>query len=368
MSHPIKHSKLLSRLDVEIAANQNIPEADCKRAQRAAYLVRIGRFDEARQDLTALQARNSKKPNMTISIWSNLAEGLFSYFNDFGETQNDKIQRAYALSVAAANSETRAVSAAWLAQWAYNKLDIENTAKYLSEVFKLSESEYPAAQSRACLVVAQALHFAGRPDMAKPWYFRARQLALVEGDEATVGALMHNMAWLNMTILRRHTLFNDEHHLNTDTLALAGSTERFDEMTGDSSWKELKSILFAQIFSLLNQHQKAIDLYNNYLPNIATAQRMQATLLVDKAWCHAQLQQPDEATSCAEAAQPYLEKESNPDNLACAHARLSQLFSLLGDEEKHKLHAEQATQARTAFLLLQQKIMSQFGTMGEQIK
>ena len=47
MSDRIDPPRLLVRLEAEIAAATSQLEADCKRAERAAYLARLARLEEA---------------------------------------------------------------------------------------------------------------------------------------------------------------------------------------------------------------------------------------------------------------------------------------------------------------------------------
>ena len=101
MSDRIAPSRLLQRLEAEIAGARTQLEADCKRAERAACLARLTRIDEARSEITELQERNGRHPKIELSIWVNLAEGLIAYFDNVGVNTTDRVRRAHALSVAA---------------------------------------------------------------------------------------------------------------------------------------------------------------------------------------------------------------------------------------------------------------------------
>ena len=83
-------SRLLTRLDADIAAASNPFRADCLRAERAGYLARQGHVDEAKTELAALHRRHDARPNAEMSAWLSLAEGLLSYFNDRGLAATDK--------------------------------------------------------------------------------------------------------------------------------------------------------------------------------------------------------------------------------------------------------------------------------------
>jgi len=343
MPDRMKPSRLLLRLEAEIASARSRVEADCKRAERAAYLARLGRVEEASQELAELQRRNSQTSHIEVSIRANLAEGLIAYFSNVGVSTTDRVQRAYALSVAAGMNPLRALCAAWLAQWDYARLDMSELAKHVREALKYADTQNHAARSRACLVAAQALHLAGRLDLAKVWYARSRVSAVEEGDDVTISALMHNMAWLRMLTMRQAVLTGEgDANVGRYALVNATSTENLDEMTGDSSWQELKPILRAQIASLRGDPGQALALYERHLSAADAPSRLQANLLADKAWCHVALGQSSKAAESAELALGSLIRETQGDDRAATHSRLAQVFSALGDTERETYHYEQA--------------------------
>lgn len=338
--------KLLQRLDAEIGAAATLLEADCKCAERAAYLARLGRFDEARATMAELQARYGAAPHVEISIAMNLAEGLISYFDNVGLDDTDKVQRAHALSVASGRSQSRAVCAAWLAHWAYARLDMPALAGHVREALAHADASNHAARARACLVAAQALHLAGRLDLAKPWYDQSRICAIDRGDDVTVRAIVHNMAWLRMLVLRQAVLTGaDQAHAGRHALLNAESAESLDLLAGDTSWSELKPMLKAQIASLHGDARDALALYERHLPAAKEPSRLHANLLADKAWCHAQLNQHDAALQCAEASLRSLTEDTQIDDRAATHTRLAQAFGASGDPRQ----AAQAAAAASAW-------------------
>ncbi|MBC7735314.1 MAG: hypothetical protein H7306_26060, partial [Bacteriovorax sp.] len=89
------------RLEAEIAGAATAIDADCKRAELAGYHARLGRFDEAKSTIAALHHRYDSRPNVAISSWVNLVEGLIGHFSDMDPAARDKVLRAHALSTAA---------------------------------------------------------------------------------------------------------------------------------------------------------------------------------------------------------------------------------------------------------------------------
>ena len=199
-------SRLLTRLEADIAAAPDPVAADCLRAERASYLARQGRFDEAREVLEQLRARYGANPEVQVSVRMHLVEGLLSYFTSLGSPARDKLLRAHALSAAAGLTSLRALCAAWLAHIDFCTHRFRQMADNVREALTLSASSDTAVKARANLVAAEALHLANRYDLAGPHYQRSRVAANADGDDATISALMHNMTTIQVTTWRQVTL------------------------------------------------------------------------------------------------------------------------------------------------------------------
>lgn len=339
MSDRVKPSRMEMWLVGEIADAPSHHVADYRRAEWAAYLSRLGRFEEARELLAVLRQRNESRPKVELSIRIHFAEGLLAYFSNGGVSNADGVQRAYALSVAAGTSDLQALCAAWLAQWDYTRVDIDTLRRHVVEALQLAAPEEHASRARANLVVAQVLHLAGRLDLAQPWYRRAREHATAGFDGATVGAIMHNMSWQRMLVLRQAVLTNaDDINAGRHALLSAESTAHFDQMIGDSSWQGLKPILRAQIMSLRGDAKQALTLYDKYLTDEEIPERWQASLIADKGWCYAVSGQIDRARNCTIQALQNLADDTQMDDRAATHSRLSQTFYQLGEDSNAELH------------------------------
>ena len=329
-------SRLLSRLDTDIAAERDPLRADLLRAERAAYFVRQGQSDLAKSELTALHQKYDGRPNVEMSAWLSLADSLASYFSDMGPAALDKMRRSRALSEAAGLSQLQATSAAWLAQMDYLRLDLRAMTVHLEQSFRLATPANNAALSRANLVVAQGFHTAQRLDLALPWYERSRRCALDEGDDATLSALMHNMASIRAGNMRRAELTgSSDRGEGEHALMAAESTWAFDQLVGASSLDSYVPLLHAQILTVQGKLQFALELYEKHLGS-GVGQglgRMHGTFLADQAWCRVNLQQPDAARQDAVEAQRHLELDGNCDDRAPGFSRLAKVFALLGEYE-----------------------------------
>lgn len=361
-------SRLLVRLDTAIAASAESHASHCLRAERACYLARRGQFDEAKATLVELRLRYERNPNVAVSAWLSLAEGLLIHFSNMGQQARDKIHRAYALSAAAGLTQVNALSAAWLANMDYLVVDMAGMARFVGQALDLAVKDNHAALSRANLVVAHAYHLSGRLDLAKPWYFRAHGHAAAEGDDATISALMHNMAWLRAANLRQETFCgmaaspNGEH-----ALVSVESTLQFDSLIGTTSLDALAPVLRAQILAAKGHFQEALVTYDEFLtPAIQQGMnRLHANFLADQAWCRLNLGQSQAARSDALTAESLIDSHGQFDDRAPAHSRLAQVFAALGDSASATRHDGLAKEAWKGHEGLQQYVVELLNGMAD---
>lgn len=345
MPDRVKPSRMEVWLQEQISKASSQLAADCRLAELAAYKARMGRFDEARAYLLALRQRNSTKPRVELSVRVHFAEGILSYFSNDGVTRADGVQRAYALSLAAGLNDMRALCAAWLAQWDYTRVDIESLDSHVREALRVAQPDDHASRARASLVIAQVLHLGGRLDLAQPWYRRTRDHAAAGFDDATVAALMHNMAWQRMLLFRQAVLTNSiDVSAGRHALTNAESTSNFGHLIGDVGWPTLEPLLRAQIVSLGGNATEALALYSAYLSGESVPERWQANLLADKAWCHAVLKQPEEARDCATRALANLTGDTQIDDRAATYSRLAQTCWELKEDARAEQHSFLAQQ------------------------
>ncbi len=362
--HPLKPSRLLRRLDASIEASLHPVAADCLRAERAVYLARQGAVVQVDAVLADLRRRYDSQPRFAVSAWINLCEGIASHFCDMGLDAARKVRRAHALAEAAGVLPLRALTAAWSAHMDYLDASFEAMARHLLQALDLATTDQHGARARASLVVAQALHVAGRADLARPWYEATRQHALDDGDDATLGALLHNSAWLRAAELRlstllhgRHVDFDDSEH----TLMSAESTEHFDRFAGVTSLASLAPILQAQVLAVLDRPREAIVLYDRYFDAACkdgVSRTIEADLLADRAWCHLAVGEVDAARRYSDAALERIDAASHCVDRMLAHKRLAQVFAALGDEVRAAAQEAATAEAWAGHRREQERILS----------
>ncbi len=361
-------SRLLKRLDAGIESATTQLAADCLRAERACYLARQGRTDEAKTVVVGLRKQYGSAPNVAMSAWLSLAEGLEIYFRNLGAGAHDKVLRAHALSAAAGLTPLQALAAGWLSQLDFTRLDIESMARHVKEALRLAAPTDSRARGRASLVLGQALHFAQRFDLALPWYRRAHGYATEQGDDSAISAFMHNMACMRLDNLRQSKLTgiadDDEAGIS---MTGAESTSRFDQLVGASSLKALSPLMIARVHSLQGRPEEALALYEDHLA-IDVDQgflRMRSDLLSDMAWCRIRLGQHAVAVSLAAQAEASITPETQLDDRAATYTRLGWLSAAIGDGEATKRYEAHAKAAWDDFVQLQGRIVELLSAVTE---
>ena len=357
--------RLVERLGALIARDPDSIAADCARAELACYDARQGQYEKAAALLDALRIKYEAKPHPAISTWLSLADGLMSHFTDVGVSARDKMRRAHALSAAGRLMPLHALSAAWLAHMDYTRLDVDAMASHLGQALHLAEPEHHAARSRANLVAAQALHLAGRLDLALPWYQRARTHAIAEGDDATISAVMFNMASIRATNLRQVALTGEGNAMDgVYALLSADATSSFDARTGAASAMPLHALLRAQILALQGDAAQALTAYEGHLASAQSPLRLHCAHLADQAWCRSQLGQMDAARRDALAAEASLTSDTQLDDSAATHSRCAQVFEALGEVELSQHHRDLAAAQWQAYRAVQARIVEAVTRLG----
>ncbi len=359
MSAGVNVSKREQLLRSEIAATDDPAELACKRAELAGHWARTGKLEQARNELAELRKENSPKPHIKLSICIHLAEGLIDYFGNVGGSRSDAIQRAHGLSQASGHKGLQALSAAWLAQWDYARLDMSALARHVKEALSLAAADEHAALARANLVAGEAFHFAGRADSAQPFYQRARSHALALQDDATLSALMHNMAWQQMMAMRQAVLTGGDTSQEGRRLLLnAESAGNFDKMRGDSGWVSLNAILLAQINSLAGLSPTALKLYESHLGALDDMGRLRCYLFADIAWCQLREGLTEQAATYAERAGNCITADAHINDRAATHSLLAQVSRGLGDAPRASSHETEATELWSAHEKMQRETIT----------
>jgi hypothetical protein len=339
------HSRLLARLDADIARTRNVIDVACLRAERAGFLARRGQFDQAQAELDSLHAQFSDRPHPAVSAWLCMVEGWMLHFGSLSAGARDKLKRAQALSGAAGLTQLQALSSAWLAHMDYSHNDLDGLVRNVSLALQLAAPDHHSARARACMVVALSYDFCDRMDLAQPWYVRSREHALAEGDETTQSALNYNISAHRVHHAMQAAVFGGDVQ-GQARYAEAGAecASNFDDWVGTASLDALMPMQRACIASVQGQYGDALALYEKHLEDARQQglARLTGNYLADMAWCRWHLGDRTGARRDGHAAAQAIDASMHVDDQATTHARLGLLFGLLGEDALRTEHAARA--------------------------
>lgn len=199
-------SMYVNKLNEQISVAADIASKCCLRAERAAYLARLGELQIANQEIQSLRELNATLRNGEVSIYISIADGIYCYYGDMTVGAYDKFQRARVLSVALGQRDLLAKSACWLALIEYGAQAFERMFGLMEESVTNLGSDDPSTLARLAMLVAQTIHLGNRFELASSWYRLAHIHASLASDSVSISALLHNMASIWTTNVRNQAL------------------------------------------------------------------------------------------------------------------------------------------------------------------
>ena len=338
-------SRLIDRLDAEIARAEGVLEREFLKARRAAALARHNQFAEARFALAGLRSQGQRLRNTALAAWIALVDGLIDHCESLSTGAREKFARAHALAAEAGDAAVQAEAAAWLAVADLNANDIAATVAHASEAVRLAPADAHAARARAALVVGDTWRFAGEDAIAQAWYQRVRQSAAAEGDLSMVSMLLHNMAAFRAYRISLDDAFGNGDQAEAQRVLMeAESTGNYDAGVGNEQLVAQVPLLRAQLMTVLGQFEPAIALIDAQLPRARSEGQAhrEARYLADAAHAEVRLGRLEEATRRLRAIQQALPLMSEVDDLAATHARLAGVLQALGRDEQAQAHRASA--------------------------
>lgn len=279
----------------------------------ASHMARSGQPEHALATIGKVREEFGPGLHPEVASWLMLAEGIQHFTLLEMRASYDRIQRAYGLAVAFKFEKIIPACGAWMATLEFNYGKHPEMVKHLLQVFELALPTDYQALGRATLVAATALHICGDFASARPWYDRSRWHASREGDEATLGAGIFNMAIVRMVEVRLADAFDAP--VSTDTIRAAteaAGSLTYDHITGNSSQEPWRAMLLGQKLMAERKFTEALEVIERIAIESTTQDRKTAGLtLADQAWCHLQIGNKNEANLAARSALAYV--QGNPD-------------------------------------------------------
>ncbi len=356
-------SRLLAQLDTAIDAAKDEPLVrDRLRAERAGVLARHGNIGQCRRIVNELRSRTAAVNDAELAGWLSLAEGMADHFESLSPRAKQRFVRAHALAQSSGLVQLQALAAAWLAITEWNDARWPEAVGHLAESLKLAALDAHSARARACLVAADAYHFAGDVTRAQTWFERAREHANADGDTSMVSALLYNRASCRANAVSLADAFGQADPAEAARALLeAESTGHFDAGVGTASLKSVVPMMRAQTLVVMGRFAEALAIYQAHLeaakeqgygPHVA---RVRA----DMALCHLRLgQQPMDIEAATDAAGQLVDSATHPDDRAAALARAATVARAGGLLDQALAWQNRADDALVAFRADQVRLAS----------
>lgn len=337
----------LTNLDDAIAQARIPRELPFLRAERASVHARLGYLDQARAEVIELRRLPEAGTSGVLSAWLWLTEGLIDYHECLNLRARDRVHRAVALASSLRAPRIQSLAAAWLAHFDFRAQDYSAMILHADMSLRQAAEGHHGARARASLVVAGAYHFAGREDLAQPWYGRARIHAAAEGDGATLSAVMYNMSVLRLIEVRLADVFGqrDEAAVRRALLGTESSVS-LDHSLRTKALSHHPPMQRAQILTVCGDHAGALAVYDEHLAG-ALAEGLggsECLFQADRAWCLHQLGRQEDSLTAARAADSALLVATEPEEQAITHAILGRVFALRGLDGPAQAHRQRAEQ------------------------
>lgn len=359
MSSSANHGRAIEALDSRLSVETNIHRHRQLRIEKASILTKVGKLEHARQIISVLRTENvDYEPR--LSAWIILTEGLVSHFGALDVlSARDKFRRSYAIAVAVADNELRAISAAWLADSDYRLTNYESALERVREAIQFSNECSYEALSRASLVAASIFNLAGDIDGSLQWYRRARSHAVSMGDIGTQSVMLFNSVSTRATSL----IINDCCGLDVTSkahglIAELRSVRNLDIGLGITALGTMIPTLEAELLSILCNWDSAISKFNSVVQHAHEDGQLSrsARYYSELAWCLAKSGNGDKAVEAITHAIGYIDKCSDIDDTVIMYCRLSQTYKTLDLQLQHLKYQGYADHAYSAFLKLQESL------------
>ena len=356
------NSRLLKTLNTQASGTRD-PVVWARAVCRAAsHFARHGQTKDALTSIGVVRAQFGNELQHEVASWLMLAEGVLHFFHMETHQAYDRIRRAYGLAVALRTDSAIPSCAAWMAHIEFNDGAYDKMVSHLSEALTRAAADDHQARARASLVLADAYHLADQYILARPWYERARLSAAAEGDEATLSAMLYNVAAFRAANVRLADTFGIENSKETHRASMeTSSSVNFDYAIGTQGLGFLTHILRGLMLTIDRKYSEALQSFD-FLADESLPKRTLAPIYADRAWCNVNLGRNELAWQCSMRAIDELKALSEADDIAYVESRVAQVAKCLNFEEAASTHRANAIQClqkhRTFQAALLEKLQS----------
>lgn len=325
----------------------------------AAHYARHGMSPQALRAIGVVRDHYGANLDPEVASWLMLAEGVLHYFKANTKDAYDRIRRAYGLAVALQTESALPVCAAWMALVEFHDCEYIKMSSHIEEALVTARPEDHAAHARAALVLADAYHLAGSYTLARPWYEKARLRSADDGDNATLSAMLYNVAAIRAANVRLNDTFGIDSASEAHRAGMEIASSRHYDHAIDSHGLAFLSLLLRGLLKTVSKNfEEALQLFGTI--DISKLQyQMLSPLYVDMAWCMANMGRAEDATLHLSMAINNMGLLFEADDKAYVNSRISQILNLLERPDDSKPFKQAAIEYLSVHRAFQQGLLSQ---------
>lgn len=329
-------SRLLATLN-EQAENTTDPLVWARTVCRAAaHYARHGMSFQALKAIGVVRDHYGINLDPEVASWLMLAEGVLHYFAVNTKDAYDRIRRAYGLAVALQNESALPICAAWMALVEFHDGEYTKMSSHLEEALTTARADDHPAHARACLVLADAYHLSGSYSLARPWYERARLRSADDGDNATLSAMLYNVAAIRAANARLDDTFGVESPAEKHRAGMEIASSRHYDHAIDSHGLDFLSLLLRGLVKTLSRNfDEALNLYREVEKSKLQPQ-MLSPMYADMAWCLVNTGKFEDGIRHMQLAIDSANHLYESDDRAYVNSRISQVLKLLNRSPESK--------------------------------
>jgi tetratricopeptide (TPR) repeat protein len=349
-------SKYLDALEAQLATEADEYVRAELLARKAAYLARVGRFNDARDIIGNIRAAFGDGRSGRVTILLMIAEGLVARFESLGTQANDRINRAQLLAQAGRDPELIALTSAWKGYLEFERSDFEPSARSLRLALSTGGPTDHAAQARVSSVLVMAFSIAGDDAAVKKHFALGREHALAAGDQATVDALLHNKAIFGAAYLRASNCVEAVSHANIEhSIAEIKSARNLQQLAGVSAFGFFADLAEARLLIVDNRFTKALERIDSVrgCSPLPRAHVTEASALLERVYCLAKVGRVQEAIEDFAVLRGERFDGIDPDDRMVAHWQLRELTiadAAFGDRDEAASLLSESTAAYLNFV------------------
>lgn len=282
-------SQLLARLERELQTASHADQRAEILARMAAYLGRVGRFDEARRHIESLRRIYGDGRSGRVTVWIMLAEGLVHLFEDLSPNAMDRVTRALMLGVAMKYSPIVGLAAAWKAHIEFQSGDYDAMVRSLNLSSEHAAPTDLDALTRRSIVLCNCFMICGERSAAQTWFMHAKDCAVKNGDQASLEALIYNRAAFLTTWLRAENCIEpvSKDELNRVRIEIA-SARNFQDLIGIAALTVHIHLWDARLHLLDRDFARAIEKLRAIREDLPPTEYSFSQAYIDLEICYAQ--------------------------------------------------------------------------------